>query len=185
MPVFTLRPWEDSWQGDIELELCGATFCFELKDKGHRVSAFYHEYGDRGSMTLDADLQKADGYRNVIKKMVELDLPPVPLNEGTPFFSTYETAIKLFKEGKHVNLVTKWKHEEIRVRTTVILDDKHVYTLFRAIYGPHSLYYQADTDTKEHDRWLRHFLINAAGLYQLFREYVKGKPANQELQEKT
>jgi hypothetical protein len=29
-----------------------------------------------------------------------------------------------------------------------------------------------DTDTKEHDRLLRKFLIEAVGLYMLFKEYV-------------
>jgi hypothetical protein len=176
-----LKPWKE----DTELELCGTTFCFELKDKGHRVNAFYHEYGDKGSMTLDVSLQKEGNYKDYVKKMVELDLPTVPVDKSPQFFSIYKTATELFNEKRDVNLVTKWEDEGAHLSTTVILDKRRVYVLFRAVWGPHKVYYQADTDTKEHDRWLRHFLINAAGLYQLFREYVKGGPANQELQEKT
>jgi hypothetical protein len=181
MPTFELKPWKE----DTELELCGSTFCFELKDKGHRVYAFYHEYGDKGSMTLDVDLQKANGYKDVIRKMAELDLPTMPLDKNPQFYTIYKTVTELFNEKRDVNLVTKWEDQGVNLSTTVILDKRRVYVLFRAVYGPHRLYYQADTDTKEHDRWLRHFLINAAGLYQLFREYVKGESANQELQEKT
>jgi hypothetical protein len=181
MPVFKLEPWGEK----AEVEMCGTTFCIELKDKEHRINVFYHEHGDRGGLTLDISLQKKEGYKEYVKKMVEFDLPPVPLNEGSPFFSTYEAAVKLFKEGKHVNLVAKWEHEGVWIGVTVILDNKRVYMLFRAVCGPHKLYYQSDIDTKEHDRWLRHFLINAAGLYLLFREYIKTEELGQPLQEKT
>jgi hypothetical protein len=175
MPTFKLEPWE----GETEMEVCGTTFCIELKDRGHRVSAFYHEYGDRGSITLDIDLQKEDGYKDYIRKMVEFDLPPVPLNEGSPFFSIYESAVKLFKEGKNVNLTAKWEHEDTRMGVTVTLDRKRVYVLFRAEHGPHRLYYQSDVGTKEHDKLLKRFLIEAAGLYLLLKEYVKDKPSSQ------
>jgi hypothetical protein len=183
MPVFTFIPWEKDWQGDTELELCGATFCFQLKDKGHRVNVFYHEHGDGGSLALDISLQKKEGYKEYVKKMVELDLPPVPLNE-LPFFSIYETVMKLFSEKRDVQLTTKWEDGDARLRATVILDSKRVYTLFRAVCGPYELYYQSDVNTKEHDKWLRHFLINAAGLYLLFKEYVKREPTSREPQEK-
>jgi hypothetical protein len=169
VPTFKLEPWE----GEAEMEVCGATFCIELKDRGHRVRVFYHEYGDRGSFTLDVDLQKKDGYKDYVRRIVELDLPSILLSEGSPFFSIYETATKLFKEGKHVSLTTKWEQEGVYMATTVILDKKRVYVLFRAEHGPHRLYYQSDIDTKEHDKWFRHFLIEAAGLYMLFREYTK------------
>ena len=181
MPIFELKPWE----GDIELELCGTTTCFELKDKGHRIKVFYHEVGDRGSMTLDVDLQKEDGYKDYVKKIVELDLPPVPVDKYPQFFSIYKTAKELFDEKKDVNLATKWEDGGGHIGATVILDKKRVYVLFRAVWGPHRIYYQVDTDTKEHDRWLRKFLIEAAGMYQLFKEYVKSGSAGQELQEKT
>jgi hypothetical protein len=178
MTVFTLRPWENNWQGDIELELCGAAFCFELKDKEHRVSAFYHEYGDRGSITLDISFQKANGYKDYIKKMVELDLPPTPLDKNPQFYTIYKTVMDLFNEKRDVNLATKWEGEGGHINTTVVLDKRRVYVLFKAVEGPHKIYYQADIDTKEHDRWLRHFLINAAGLYLLFKEYAKGGSAD-------
>jgi hypothetical protein len=178
MPVFTFKPW----QGDIELELCGSTFCFELKDRGHRVHAFYHEYGDRGSVTLDLDLQKADGYKDVIRKMAELDLPSISLDKNPQFYTIYKTATELFNEKRDVKLATKWEDQGVSLSTTVILDKRRVYVLFRAVWGPHNIYYQADIDTKEHDRWLRHFLINAAGLYLLFREYIKTEEPNRPLQ---
>jgi hypothetical protein len=181
MLIFKLRPWKE----DTELELCGTMFCFELKDKGHRLNIFYHEYGDKGSMTLDVSLQKGGNYKDYVKKMIELDLPPVSVDKNPQFFSIYKTAAELFSEKRDVNLVTKWEDEGVHLSTTVILDKRRVYVLFRAVWGSHKIYYQADTDTKEHDRWLRHFLINAAGLYQLFREYIKRESANQELQEKT
>ena len=176
MPVFTLRPWEN----DVELELCGATFCFELRDKEHRVSAFYHEYGDRGSLTLDISLQKKEGYKEYVKKMVEFDLPPVLLNESSQFFSIYETVVKLFNEKGDVQLTTKWEDGDIHLRMTVILNSRRVYTLFRAVCGPYELYYQSDTDTKEHGKWLKHFLTNTAGLYLLFKEYVKSESTSRE-----
>jgi hypothetical protein len=171
--TFKLEPWE----GEVEIEICGTTFCIELKDRGHRVSVFYHEFGDRGSITLDVSLQKKDGYKEYVRRMVESDLPSAPLNEGSPFFSVYEAVMKLLKEEKHVSLTVKWEQEGVHVSTTAILDKERVYVLFRAVCGPHKLYYQSDINTKEHDKWLRHFLINAAGLYMLFREYVKvGEP---------
>jgi hypothetical protein len=178
MPTFELKPWKE----DTELELCGATFCFELKDKGHRVNVFYHEYGDRGSMTLDVGFQKANGYKDVIRKMVELNLPTMPLDKNPQFYAIYKTVMELFNEKRDVNLATKWEDEGVNIDTTVILDKRRVYVLFRAVWGPHNIYYQADTDTKEHDRWLRHFLINAAGLYLLFRGYIKTEEPSRPLQ---
>jgi hypothetical protein len=180
MPAFKLEPWGE----EAEVEMCGATYCIELKDKGQRINVFYREYSDREGRTLDISLQKKEGYKEYVKKMVEFDLPPVPLNGGSPFLSTYEAVVKLFKEGKHVNLVTKWEHEGVWIGMTVILDNKRVYTLFKAAYGPYTLCYQSDIDTTEHDRWLRHFLTNAAGLYLLFREYIKTEELSQPPQEK-
>ena len=175
MPTFKLEPWVE----ESEMEICGATFCVELKDKGHRVDVFYHEYGDKGSLTLNISLQKKEGYKEYVKKMVELDLPPVPLNES-PFFSIYETVMKLFGEKRDVHLVAKWEDGDARLRATVILDSRRVYTLFRAVCGPYELYYQSDIDTKEHGKWLKHFLTNTAGLYLLFKEYVKSESTSRE-----
>ena len=180
MPVFKLEPWE----GDIELELCGGQFCFELRDRGHRVYVFYHEYGDRGSVTLDADLQKADGYKEYVRRIVELDLPPEPLDKSPQFHSIYTSALSLFNSGMDVDVHVRWEDDGIVAIASARLKKKTVATHLRAVYGPYKLYYSFDLDTKEHADDLKQLVKYAAGLYALFREYVRGGKPDQGVKEK-
>ena len=173
MPVFELKPWE----GDIELELCGAQFCFELKDKEHRVHAYYEEFGEKGSITLDVNLQKLNGYKEYVKKFIEFDLPSIPLDAPNEingdFYIAYKSAVMLHKERKKVSIHTSWESDGITVSFLLMMLRRSVDVTFRATYGPHKLHYDADATTKKVEEAAERLVRNAVGLYALFKEYVK------------
>jgi len=178
MPVFNLEPWE----GDIELELCGGQFCFELRDKEHSVYAYYEESGEKGSMALEVSLQKLDGYKEYVKKFIEFDLPSVPLDAPNElngdFYVAYKSAITLHKEKKKVSIHTHWESDGITVSFTIMMLKRSVDVMLRVMYGPHRLHYDAYTVTKNMEKATEQLVRNAVGLYLLFKEYVlqKGEP---------
>ena len=98
--LFRSKPWETG----TEAELCGAQFCFELRDKEHSVYAYYEESGEKGSMALEVSLQKLDDYKEYVKKFIEFDLPSIPLDAPNElngdFYIAYKSAVMLHKERK-------------------------------------------------------------------------------------
>ena len=175
MPVFNLEPWE----GEVELEVCGAQYCLELKDKDHRVYAFYEEYGEKGSMALEANLQKLNGYKEYVKKFIEFDLPGVSLSApdelNGDFYTAYKSAIMLYKEKKKVSIHTNWESDGIIVSFTIMMLKRSVDVMLRIMYGPYRLHYDAYTVTRNMEEAAERLVKNAVGLFLLFREYVKGK----------
>jgi len=176
MALFKFEPWKDS----VKLKLCGSTYCFELKDWGHRVHVYYREAAGEGSQTLDINLQKKSRYDECVRKMLELDALGAELEDYPRLYLFYKNAVDLFSNGGVVDLLTSWGDEEAKIDVKAILYEKHVYAFFRAVNGPYRLFYQADANTEEHDKRLKQFLTNAVGLYKVFRDYVKAP----ELQEK-
>ena len=173
MPVFELKPWGDN----IEFEVCGAQFCFELKDKEHRVYAYYEESGEKGSMALEVSLQKLDGYKEYVKKFIEFDLPSVALNApdelNGDFYIAYKSAVMLHKEKKKVSIHTHWESNDITVSFTIMMLKRTVDVMLRVMYGPYRLYYDADVTTKNMEEAAERLVRNAVGLYLLFKEYIK------------
>jgi len=173
VPVFELKPWGDN----IEFEVCGAQFCFELKDKEHRVYAYYEESGEKGSMALEVSLQKLDGYKEYVKKFIEFDLPSVALNApdelNGDFYIAYKSAVMLHKEKKKVSIHTHWESNDITVSFTIMMLKRSVDVMLRVMYGPYRLYYDADVTTKNMEEAAERLVRNAVGLYALFKEYVK------------
>jgi len=181
MPVFELKPWKEN----MDLELCGATFCFQLRDKEHRIYVFYHEYGDKGSITLDISFQKIEGYKNYVKNIIEFDLPPNAFNENSRLWNIYKSVLEMYEDKKEVNINLKWEDEGIMANVTTTLEKDSVYVMLKLINGPHKLFFSASFDDEHPEDVLRRLMKDAAGFYVLFKEYVKNKPADQELQEKT
>jgi hypothetical protein len=177
MVSFNFEPWKDN----VKLELCSDVYCFELKDKEHRIHVYLREFNDKASLTLDIGLQKKGGYEKYIKKMLEFNILGVQLEDYPRLYLFYKNAMDLFNSGGFVDMFTSWEDEELKIDVKTILYKKRVYMFFRAMKGPHRIFYQADIDTEEHDKWLNHFLRNAVGLYKLFKEYTSAP----ELQEKT
>jgi hypothetical protein len=173
MPVFELKPWGDN----IEFEVCGAQFCFELKDREHRVDVYYEEFGEKGSMALDVDLQKKEGYREYVKKFIEFDLPSISLSApdelNGDFYIAYKSAIMLYKEKKKVSIHTSWESNDIIVSFTIMMLRRSVDVMLRIMYGPYRLYYDAYTIAKNMEEAAERLVRNAVGLYVLFKEYVK------------
>jgi hypothetical protein len=185
MVTFSFEPWK----AGTRIELCSDMFCFELKDKEHHIHVYYREVGNDATVTLDIGLQKKAGYEECVKKMLALEGVGVRLEDNPRLYLFYKNALDLHNSGGFVDLLTSWEDEEIKMDVKVILYKDRVYMLFRAVVGPYRLFYQADKYTKEHDKWLLHFLRNAVGLYKLFKQYVsvpelQNTPAS-ELREKT
>jgi|ADKH01.1.fsa_nt_gi hypothetical protein len=184
MPVFNLEPWQEN----TELEVCGAPYCFELKDKGHRVHVFYEEYGEKGGTALSVDLQKLDGYKEYVKRFVEFDLPSVPLDAPNElngdFYTAYKSALLLYKEKKKVSIHTHWESDDIIISFTIMMLKRSVDVMLRVMYGPYRLYYDTYAATKKVEEEAERLVRNAIGLYLLFREYVKGRKPDQGVQEK-
>lgn len=185
MVTFNFVPWKDN----VKVELCGNTFCFELRDREHYVRVYYREADSNAATTLDISLQKRTGYEEYIKKMLEFEGVGMQLEDNPRLYLFYKNAMDLHNTGGFVDLLTSWEDGGIKMDVKVIIYKDRVYMFFRAILGPHRLFYQADKHTNEHDKWLQHFLRNAAGLYRLFKEYVstpdKEYTSAPELQEKT
>jgi hypothetical protein len=173
MPAFELKPWGDN----IEFEVCGAQFCFELRDKEHSVYAYYEESGEKGNMALEVNLQKLDGYKEYVKKFIEFDLPSVPLDAPNElngdFYIAYKSAVMLHKEKKKVSIHTHWESNDITVSFTIMMLKRTVDVMLRIMYGPYRLYYDADVTTKNTEEAVERLVRNAVGLYLLFKEYVK------------
>jgi hypothetical protein len=173
MPAFELKPWGDN----IEFEVCGAQFCFELRDKEHSVYAYYEEFGEKGSVALEVNLQKLDGYKEYVKKFIEFDLPSVALNApdelNGDFYIAYKSAVMLHKEKKKVSIHTHWESNDITVSFTIMMLKRSVDVMLRVMYGPYRLYYDADVTTKNMEEAAERLVRNAVGLYALFKEYVK------------
>jgi hypothetical protein len=173
MPAFELKPWGDN----IEFEVCGAQFCFELRDKEHSVYAYYEESGEKGNMALEVNLQKLDGYKEYVKKFIEFDLPSVPLDAPNElngdFYIAYKSAVMLHKEKKKVSIHTHWESNDITVSFTIMMLKRTVDVMLRVMYGPYRLYYDADVTTKNMEEATERLVRNAVGLYLLFKEYIK------------
>jgi len=169
MPTFKIDPWPE----EGEVELCGSTYCFQLRDRGHRMYAYYHEFDDKKNVTLDISLQKAEGYKEFAKKMLNFILPPRRLEEHLQFSEIYQSAVALFKTRKKVSINSDWEDGDIRAHFNVLLSEKSATVNLRAVGPPHSLYYGADMSAERQEDALRHMAAEAAGLYELFREYVK------------
>jgi len=173
VPVFELKPWE----GGIEFEVCGAQFCFELRDKERSVYVYYEEFGEKGSIALDVNLQKLDGYKEYVKKFIEFDLPSIPLDAPNEingdFYIAYKSAVMLYKERKKVSIHTNWESNDITVSFTIMMLKRSVDVMLRIMYGPYRLYYDAYTVTKNMEEAAERLVRNAVGLYALFKEYVK------------
>ena len=179
MPVFELKPWE----GNIELEVCGAHFCFELRDKEHSVYASYEEFGERGGIAVEVNLQKREGYREYVRRFIELDLPGVSLDSPNEtngdFYTMYKSTIMLYKERKKVSLHTSWESGGINASFLLMMLRRSVDVTLRATYGPHRLHYDADATTKKAEEATERLVRNAIGLYALFKEYIRGGKPDQ------
>jgi len=173
MAIFELKPWE----GNIELELCSARYCFELRDREHYVHAYYEEYGDKGSIALDIDLQKKEGYKEYVKKFIEFDLPNVlldaPNDLNGEFYTAYKSAIVLYREKKKASINTNWEDDGISISFTIMVLKRSVNIMLRAIYGPYHLYFDSDATTKKVEEEAERLVRDAIGMYLLFKEYVK------------
>jgi len=184
VPVFELKPWETG----TEAELCGAQFCFELRDKEHSVYAYYEESGEKGSIALEVNLQKLDGYKEYVKKFIEFDLPGVSLSApdelNGDFYIAYKSAVMLYKEKKKVSIHTNWESNDITVSFTIMMLKRSVDVMLRIMYGPYRLYYDAYTVTKNMEEAAERLVRNAIGLFLLFREYVRGGKPDQGVKEK-
>jgi hypothetical protein len=168
MVTFSFEPWKN----DTKMELCGNTFCFELRDREHYVHVHYREADSGATTTLDISLQKRAGYEEYIKKMLEFEGLGVMLEDNPQLYLFYKNAMDLYNSGGFVDLFASWEDGGIKMGVKVILYKDRVYMFFRAIMGPHRLFYQADKHTGEHGKWLQHYLKNAVGLYRLFKEYI-------------
>lgn len=179
MVSFSFEPW----RSDTKIEICGETYCFELKDKEHRVKAYLRESNDKSITTLIISLQKKEGYEAYVKKMLELVASGASLDDHKRMFLIYKSAEVLFAGRGRVDIYVEWEEEGTKIHTKVVLDKNRVYVLFKALEGPHELFYQTETevgaDVEEQHRMLRYFLANAVVLYRLFKEYTKDKPASQ------
>jgi hypothetical protein len=178
MTTFKLEPWVEG----VYLELCDVWFCFELRDRDHRVYVFLNKDEGKGGATLDIRLQKIDGYREHIKNMLYYEAYAMLLKDHPRFHKVYEHAVELFREHKEVNIHLKWEDEGIEATLNIIMDKESVDVQMKLISGPHQIYYSADKDAESHDVALKELLENAAGLYELFRKYVKSGSSNSELQ---
>jgi hypothetical protein len=148
-----------------------------LRDKEHSVYAYYEEFGEKGNMALEVNLQKLDGYKEYVKKFIEFDLPSVPLDAPNElngdFYIAYKSAVMLHKEKKKVSIHTNWESNDITVSFTIMMLKRTVDVMLRVMYGPYRLYYDADVTTKNMEEAAERLVRNAVGLYLLFKEYVK------------
>jgi hypothetical protein len=173
----------EPWRTDTEIEVRGETYCFELRDKEHCVKAYLREFNGRSTTTLIISLQKKEGYEEYVKKMLELVASGASLDDHKRMFLIYKSAEALFAGGSRVDVYAEWEEEGMKMHTKAVLDKNRVYVLFKALEGPHELFYQVDAEAganiEEQHRMLRHFLANAVVLHRLFKEYAKGRPTGQ------
>ena len=179
MVSFSFEPWRT----DTKIEICGETYCFELKDKEHRIKVYLRESNDKSITTLIVSLQKKEGYETYVKKMLELVASGASLDDHKQMFLIYKSAEVLFAGGSRVDVYAEWEEEGTKMHAKATLGKNRVYVLFKALEGPHELFYQAETEVsagvEEQYRVLRYFLTNAVVLYRLFKEYIKDRPATQ------
>ena len=183
MVSFSFEPWKE----DVKFELCSTTYCFELRDKEHRVRVYLRQTEFNTSMTLVIDLQKGDKYMEYIKKMLGFAAPDLTLEEHQHFHHLYKVVLNLFNSGIYVNILYEWDEEGASIRTTTILQKGRVDVSVKADVGPHHIFYQARADIQagagdenEYSRWLRHFFTDVVRLLKLLKEYT-----NTQHQEKT
>ena len=169
MPTFKIDPWPE----EGEVELCGSTCCFQLRDKNHQIYVRYYESDGTKNVALDVSLQKAEGYKELVKKMLNFVLPPKRLEKYLQFNKIYQSAVALSKTRKNVSISGDWEDEDIKVHLGILLSEKSAVVNLRADSLLHSLYYGTSIDTEWREDALRHMAAEAAGLYELFREYVK------------
>jgi hypothetical protein len=167
------------WKSDIKFELCSTAYCFELKDREHRIHVYLSESDGKVSTTLVIDLQKRSGYEKYVKKMVEFNTPDLRLEDHQRLYGLYEHSANLFTLGGYANVLVEWDEEATTVRATVILQKDRIYTSVKAHTGPHHIFYQAQIDgdaaVNEYSGWLRHFLTNSARLLWLLKEYSRAE----------
>jgi sRNA-binding regulator protein Hfq len=175
MPTFRLEPWEEG----TYIELCDVWFCFELRDREHRVHVFLNKDEGKGGATLDIRLQKIDGYREHIKNMLYYEVYAMLLKDHPRFREVYEHAIGLFREHREVNLHLKWQDDGIEATMNIIMDRESVDVQMKLAYGPHQIYYSTDKDTENHEDALKELLENAAGLHELFKKYIRSDQLQQ------
>jgi hypothetical protein len=179
MVSFNFEPWRSG----TKIELCSETQCFELKDKEHRVHAFFRGNDSKVSATLVIDLQKNPNYEQYVKKMLEFAVPDLRLEDHKRFYKLYEHSMHLFALGSYANVLFDWEEDGITVRATVILQKGRVYTSVKVNAGPHHVFYQTQTEVNndifEYGKWLRRFLSDSARLFHLLKEYIKSGSASQ------
>ena len=184
MVSFSFEPW----RSDTKIDLCSETYCFELKDKEHRIHVYLRESGGKTATTLIINMQKKEGYEKYVKKMLELIPSGVRLEDNQQLFLIYKSSVALFTGGGRSDVYVEWEEEGMMIRAKAVLDKRQVYVLFKAFEGPYEIFYQTDAevdvDSKEHDSLLRYFLTIAVYLHRLFKEYVRGGSTSQQLQEK-
>jgi hypothetical protein len=177
MVSFSFEPW----RSDTKIKICGETYRFELKDKEHRVKVYLREFNGKSTTTLIISLQKKEGYEAYVKKMLELVASGVSLDDHKRMLLIYKSAEVLFADRSRVDIYAEWEEEGTKIHTRAVLGKNRVYVLFKALEGPHELFYQTETevsaDVEEQYRMLRYFLANAVVLYRLFKEYTKDKSA--------
>jgi len=173
MLTFMFKPWE----GDVELEVCGAQYCFELKDREHRVHLYYEEYNDKKGEALMIDLQKKEDYKEYIKKFVEFDLPSIPMDgpneKNAEFYTAYKSALDLYNEGKRASVYTKWDDDDISIALSIMMWKRVIDLDFALTYGPYRLHYNFNAQSKQPQVLLAHRVEDVVGMWMLFKEYVK------------
>jgi hypothetical protein len=173
VPVFELKPWGDN----IEFEVCGTQFCFELKDREHRVHIYYEEYNDKKGEALMVDLQKKEGYKEYVKKFIEFDLPSIsmdgPNEKNAEFYTAYKSALDLYNEGKRASVYTKWEDDDISIALSIMMWKRVIDLDFSLNYGPYRLHYNFNAQSKQPQVLLAHRVEDAVGMWMLFKEYVK------------
>ncbi len=179
MVSFRFEPWRDN----VKVELCSETCCFELKDKEHRIHAYYHESTNKNTTTLIINLQKKDKYEEYVKKMLELIPSEIRLEDNQQMFLLYRSTMSLFTGKGRADVYVEWEEEGTMMRAKAVLDKGRIHVLFKAFEGPDEIFYQTDakvdTDSEEYNKQLRYFLTIAVYLHRLFKGYVKGGSADQ------
>ena len=181
MPILVFKQWEKGELDRVDFEICRTTFCFELRDWETRIFVFLSEYCKEGGTVLRAELQKKERYKSYIKKMLEFDFDPNSLEGSPQFLNIYASALSVFNNKSRVELQTKWRENGIEVDVRLVLKERHIHAAMGLSNQYNSLYYSVMEDTDEYKDRLKAVMKDFAGLYALFRDYVKGG----ETQEKT
>jgi hypothetical protein len=171
MPRLVFKQWENGSVDEVELEVCRDAFCFELRDKLHRVHVFYSEWCERGSVVLDVDLQKEKDYKKYVKKIFEFDLPQKRLDEHQQFFDLYKFALNIFNGIGSSKVHAKWEKDGINVDIEVVLEKGAVRITLTLLHGPNRLHYYEKSSTDNVADELKKIMIRAVGLYAVIEEY--------------